>query len=147
MLFRSAKLLYILEDYENVLPPYTISVISGRGVQLWWHFKSMSSKLLFIYKIVCKYVCDVLSRIISDNDIDLSVDYAASCNPSGLVRMPFTFNSNNGCYIGDVDVYEDCVYDINDLISEYDISIKTKKNYNKDVHQNEQAENEYKNLN
>lgn len=120
--FSVRKLLYILSfDYENLFPFPSVVVLTGRGCQLWFHIDSISSKLLFLYKVVVNHFCDVLSVIIADNDIDLSVDYTASLNAVGIVRMPFSFNSVNAAFVT-AECYPECSYNIDDLISEYDIS-------------------------
>lgn len=116
------KLLFLLSfSYENQFPFPTAVVFTGRGCHLWLHIDSISSKLLFLYKVVVNHFCDVLSVIIADNDIDLSVDYTASLNAVGIVRMPFSFNSVNAAFVT-AECYPECSYNIDDLISEYDIS-------------------------
>lgn len=129
------RLLFFMgADYSNRIPAPNMFVPTGRGVQLWYKIDSISSKLLFLYEAVTKHFCDVISEIIEENNIDLKVDYNASCNPVGLVRLPFTYNTISQTFV-QVEFYEDCVYNINDLIEEYEIEIPTKT-----VHQNEQSE-------
>ncbi len=129
------RLLFFMgADYSSRIPAPNMFVPTGRGVQLWYKIESISSKLLFLYEAVTKHFCDVLSEIIEENNIDLKVDYNASCNPVGLVRLPFTYNTISQTFV-EVEFYEDCIYNINDLIEEYEIEIPTKT-----VHQNEQSQ-------
>lgn len=122
--FEISRLLYLLSfDYEGKFPLWKFSLRSGRGVQLWIHLESIAPALTFLYDIVVKSLCNTLTEIINDNNINLSVDVAASCNPAGLVRLPFTFNTHNNFYIDDknVEFYDYSTYTIDDLISEFGI--------------------------
>lgn len=126
--FNIRRLNYLLETkYKDELPIPTIKVTTGRGLQFWFHIVSISSKLLFLYKIVANYFCEVLAKIINEEKIDLEVDYTASTNASGLFRMPFSFNSKNGYYIDSMEVHKKCVYNIDKLIEKYQINKKLKK--------------------
>ena len=119
----SRLLFFLAFDYEDKFPCWKFSVRSGRGVQLWIHLESIAPALTFLYDIVVKSLCDTLIEIINENGINLSVDVASSCNPSGLVRLPFSFNTHSNTYIGEskIEFYEYSTYSIDDLISEFDI--------------------------
>lgn len=127
--YEVSRLLYLLSfDYANVFPTYSLSVKTGRGVQLWIHIDSIAPALLFLYEIVVTHLCNLLTEIIKDNEINLTVDYQASLNPAGLVRLPFTYNTSNNCYIDNINFFINNMYDIDYLISEYDIKKQNKLN-------------------
>jgi hypothetical protein len=146
--FNVRKLMFLLSfDYESFFPFPSLVAFTGRGCQLWLHIDSISSKLLFLYQIVTRHFCDVLSDIIRNNDIDLSVDYTASLNAAALVRLPCSFNSVTHSFVS-VEVYGDC-YNIDDLISEYDISknnVNSVKSSSALADETASNKNDYRNL-
>lgn len=131
--FECIRLIYfLLNDSDTLLPCVTAIVLTGRGLQLWWHFDMISSKLCFLCKVVIEDFIRKIKAIISNNNIDLVVDETASKNISGLVRLPCTYNTVAHRTVT-YEVYTDCVYKFNDILSEYDISLssdkkKTRKN-------------------
>ena len=96
-----------LEDYEHAGDLYKVKTFQA--------MTKLEKNGLFLYESVTKHFCDVISEIIEENNIDLKVDYNASCNPVGLVRLPFTYNTISQTFV-QVEFYEDGVYNINDLI-------------------------------
>lgn len=73
------------------LPPYAYAVDTGRGLHLWWSITSCyaSKKNIGIYRSVASWICSLLKKYIT---APFDVDTAASVNPAGLVRFPYTFN-------------------------------------------------------
>lgn len=88
------KLIWTLDnDCNGMLPPFGI-VYTGRGVQLWFGLESVAAtvKWQYRYKQVSEILCDLIAGIISENQIDLEVDRAASVRPNGFVRLAGTKN-------------------------------------------------------
>lgn len=82
--------------YDEVLPMPNTIVRTGRGLQLWWNIEQMPISLLFIWKKVAEAFCDEIEGFIKDNTDKfpgVCLDRAASCNPSGLFRMPGSYNT------------------------------------------------------
>jgi DNA-binding CsgD family transcriptional regulator len=147
-----SRLLSLLESkYQEEFPYPTAVIITGRGVQIWVHIESISAKLLFLWKMTANYFCDVLDRICKENDIDLSVDRTASCNPAGLFRLPYSFNTSTEKYIDDIDitVHNNISYKIERLIERFNVTATDKLNENKTKfsdEQNNKSDEKYKPL-
>ncbi|MGN1043216.1 MAG: helix-turn-helix domain-containing protein [Acutalibacteraceae bacterium] len=118
------RLLSVLDTpkYNDKFPYPTATIITGRGVQLWVHIESISSKLLFLWKLTANNFCDILEQICKEENIDLIVDRTSSCNASGLFRLPFTYNTNSDKYIDEIDVsVHNVSYKIDDLIERFNL--------------------------
>ena len=82
--------------YEDILPMPNTIVRTGRGLQLWWNIEQMPASLGFIWKKVASFFCDEVEGFLGDNADKfpgVGLDRAASCNPSGLFRMPGSYNT------------------------------------------------------
>lgn len=120
------KLLYLLDvDYQGQFPPHYNIVRSGRGVQLWIGLQSCSAKLLLMCKLITTNLCDILKKIINDNDLyPLEVDYT-SADACHLVRLPGTYNTHRSDYIVQTERRTDYRYTLAELIDDYPIIIDT----------------------
>ncbi len=118
-----SRLLSVLEnEYKSEFPYFISSIPTTRGVHIWLHIESIAPRLLFLWKIVANHFCDVLERVCKEENIDLQVDRKASCNASGLFRMPFTYNTATGGYIDEaMIIVRNKTYTIDELIEKYDI--------------------------
>jgi hypothetical protein len=148
-----SRLLTLLESkYKDEFPYMTANVKTGRGVHIWVHIESISSKLFFLWKKTANHFCDVLDRICKENNIDLSVDRKSSCNAAGVFRLPFSFNtSSSGKYIDEFDVTVNNIsYKLENLIERFNIfDDSSQSNENKDKTSDEQEskiDEEYKPL-
>ena len=89
------KLIYIItNDYNGQFPEFN-AVRSGRGVQLWIGLVSFSARVAAFrnrYKRVCEYFVEFLKHVCLENGIPLKPDKTPTCNISGLMRLPYTYN-------------------------------------------------------
>lgn len=140
--------LHLLETkYCDKFPYPTAIIITGRGIQIWVHIEGLSSKLLFLWKSVVNSLCDILEQICREENTELTVDRTASCNASGLFRLPFTYNTLMNRYIDEVDVTVNNVsYRIDNLIERFNLDIKKKSNVDKKRKSEDISDDEYKNL-
>jgi DNA-binding CsgD family transcriptional regulator len=144
-----SRLLSLLEDrYQEKFPYPTAIVKTGRGVQIWIHIESISAKLLFLWKIIANHFCDVLDKICNENNIDLSIDRTASCNPAGLFRLPYSFNTKAARYITNIDiiVHKNISYTIDKFIKRFNIAKKFNKKRFSDENKIDIDDKEYKPL-
>jgi len=90
------KLIFLLQnDYSDKIPRFDV-VRSGRGCQLWFRLETMHKAVSWLYQSFTRHLIDVLSNVIKDNNIDLSIDLGASNDLSRLVRLPYTYNQATG---------------------------------------------------
>ena len=72
-------------------------IYTGRGLQLWWTIEHLPVKaFLWMYTYVAKYFCNSIGeKMAADPNVDpgFQVDVAASTNPAGLFRWPFSRNT------------------------------------------------------
>lgn len=143
-----SRLLSLLESkYQEEFPYPTAVVITGRGVQIWVHIESISAKLIFLWKMTANHFCDVLDRVCKENDIDLSVDRAVSCNSSGLFRLPYSFNTIAEKYITDIDIIVHNVsYTIERLIEKFNVFDDSENKNKTSDEQKSKIDEEYKPL-
>ncbi|MGN1328585.1 MAG: helix-turn-helix domain-containing protein [Eubacterium sp.] len=148
-----SRLLLLLETkYRDQFPCPTATVMTGRGVQIWLHIDGISSKLLFLWKLVVNHFCDVLEMVCRKEYIALNVDRAVSCNTAGLFRLPFSFNTASlkyEKYIDEIDVkLHDVSYNIDQLIKRYNVvkSQRARNNDNSDKSSINKSDKEYKAL-
>lgn len=81
--------------YDDILPMPNTIVRTGRGLQLWWNIEQLPAGLLWMWKKVAGAFCDEIDGFLKDNADKFpgtELDRAASCNPSGLFRMPGSYN-------------------------------------------------------
>ena len=124
---------YLAEEYEGIPYP-TLTVYTGRGVQLWYSIEStaVTEHWTNVYNAVAHYLCDVFIKMVSECDIDLEVDRGASVNIAGLVRMPCTYNTKAETYSY---VYDNTgkIYDLKDLYAEINECSPFEKRQNVDI--------------
>lgn len=139
------RFLYLLETkYRDKFPYPTAIIITGRGVQIWVHIEGLSSKLLFLWKSVANSFCNILEQICREENINLTVDRTASCNASGLFRLPFTYNTQLDKYIDEIDVtIHDLSYSIDKLIERFHLE---KAKFEKKRKSKNISDDEYRNL-
>ena len=139
------KLLEVIRDNVNIVPFPSCVVLSGRGCQLWYHISSVSYKLMFLYRLVCVALCEALSGLIEDNNINLKVDKICSYNAAALCRLPLSWNTKTGYYCKFVNF--DFNYNLNMLILDYDIRVqKSDKNIHNSALSSSTPAVDYKNL-
>lgn len=111
---------FLIEDTCERIPIPSVFVLTGRGVQLWWHFEECSSKLLFMYQALLQLFITELNRTISavETLLNLKVDIVASQNIVGYFRLPFTFNTKADMFSFAVMLNEG-TYNLCDLFDEY----------------------------
>lgn len=111
---------FLIEDTCERMPIPSVFVVTGRGVQLWWHFEECSSRLLFMYQALLQLCITELSRTISavETLLNLKIDLVASQNIVGYFRLPFTFNTKADMFSFAVMLNED-TYNLCDLFDEY----------------------------
>lgn len=78
------------------IPAFSGVTYSGRGLHLWCMLESMSAKLLPLYKFFANAICNEVKAVCSDIDSVFDVDFTASCNASGLIRIGGTVNQSAG---------------------------------------------------
>ena len=115
-------LLYLLDnDYEGKFPECN-AVRTGRGVQLWIGLESFSGKLGWLYNLLCRYFCNILQTILVENGLFyLTVDMAASTNPCGLVRLPYTINQHRKSFVTELEHRTNTRYSTQELMREFPI--------------------------
>lgn len=92
----------VKRDLLNIQPPFRIpkpNVIhyTGRGVQMWWHIDTASSKLLFLYHRAIEYLIMIFKEFLSDYpnlEKYIDIDTVSSKNAVGLFRMFKTYNTH-----------------------------------------------------
>lgn len=88
------KLVKCLDNTKDFLK-YSV-VRTGRGVQMWIRLESFSARtstLQRLYVTFCEKLCDVVERVIQDNNINLELDRGASTDMMRVVRLPYTYNT------------------------------------------------------
>lgn len=134
---------FLIEDTCERIPTPNVFCVTGRGVQLWWHFEECSSKLLFMYQALLQLCITELSRTISavETLLNLKIDVVASQNVVGYFRLPFTFNTKSNSFSFAVMLNED-TYNLCDLFDEYcekdAFTEKSKKVLTKQFYEQEQ---------
>lgn len=119
------RLLYFMKEDNLDIPEYSV-VRSGRGCQLIIRLDSFyaSKGLLKIWNQATEIICNRIESFIADYNksisedgekIKLTVDRAASTNPSGLMRLPYTHNSHTGQLVT-FEKLTDYRYTVDDLI-------------------------------
>ena len=99
------------EKESSALPRFSFAVKTGRGVHLWIRLESFSAKLTNGYRHFVRQIIAELKAILSFEDIKLDIDEAASINPAGVVRLPYTSNSKRPGYETQLHVfYEESPY-------------------------------------
>ena len=113
----------IKRDLFNIQPPYNIypcSVLvrSGRGCQLWWHFKnSASPKLLFLYNSIIDKLAIIIKDFLTEYpELEklVEIDIPASKNAVGLCRLFGTWNTHTKTKV-EHEIISTESYDINEL--------------------------------
>lgn len=104
----------------NELPKCNIAHYTARGIQLWWHIDSASSKLIFIYEKVIDYIVMILNNFLNEYlelKQHIEIDIHASKNAVGLFRM---FNTHNTKANKDthVEILHDKSFDLNELLTQ-----------------------------
>ncbi len=87
------RLVFTLQT-DYTFPVFNM-VRSGRGVQLWIALESFSARVPALekrYTTICDHLCNIVDDAIQAIGSPLSIDRAATKNPSGLVRIPYTAN-------------------------------------------------------
>lgn len=106
----------ICEDYG--LPHPNAAVYTGRGVQFWFRLEDCSARLKDAYKPAVRYLEACLIELMNDHISFIgdacTIDGTASVKPSGLFRLPCTYNSKTGTKVS-VEIYHDAPVDILDL--------------------------------
>lgn len=102
------------------LPKHNVIHYTGRGIQLWWHIDSASSKLIFIYEKVIDYIVMILNNFLEEYPElkqHIEIDIHASKNTVGLFRM---FNTHNTKVDKDtyVEILHDKSFDLNELLNQ-----------------------------
>ena len=96
---------------DKEIPAPTYIHYTGRGVQLWYCIKEISSKLYFLWLDAVNRLIDMFKNLLEDNPcITLNVDEGASRNCAGYFRMPGSYNTKTGRITtlirGDGNIYE-----------------------------------------
>lgn len=104
----------------NELPKCNIAHYTGRGIQLWWHLDSASSKLIFVYEKVIDYIVMILNNFLDEYPElkqHIEIDVSASKNTVGLFRM---FNTHNTKIDKDtyVEILHDKSFGLNELLNQ-----------------------------
>lgn len=124
--FEVDRLLYTLQnDYKGKFPAFN-AVKTGRGIQLWIGLESFSGQLGFLYRGMCHSLCDNLKDILEAEMIPLTIDYKASVNPAGLVRLPYTTNSRRRDFFTAYIHNTDYRYSLDEMLAEF-CAIKVSK--------------------
>lgn len=100
------------------LPHPNAVVFTGRGLQFWFRLEDCSAKLVYAYKPAVRYLEACLKDLMCDY-IDyignaLTIDGGASVKPSGLFRLPCTYNSKTKTK-SSVEIYHDSPVNVTDL--------------------------------
>ena len=84
---------------DSLLPPPNGCVYTGRGAQLVWFLEQVSFQLAFMYRDVANFFCDQITELLNSGEFgDLQVDRTASVSPTGLCRLPGSYNTAAKCY-------------------------------------------------
>jgi len=92
------EFLACLENHfkNNYYPLWNFAQFTGRGIQLWWNFKSVAVNLKWEYKLVVNGIIDALEGPV--NDFDGEIDKSASKRLGGFVRAFGGRNLKSGYY-------------------------------------------------
>ena len=91
--------------------------LTGRGLQLWWHIEETSKNLLWLYEQVTDNIILLIEMFLQDNlelQSVVEIDYVASRNPAGLVRLFGTYNTKTGRQ-STYEIFHRNSYDLNQL--------------------------------
>lgn len=83
------------------IPEPSLIITTGRGVQIWYSFESISAVNAYVYHTVQAELIERFKRICAELEsrksfFGLEVDVASSSNDAGLYRLPNTFNTKTG---------------------------------------------------
>ena len=145
----ASSLRFFLFEDDCSIPIPNILVHTGRGIQLWWHFEEVSSRLLFMYQAVTQFLINELDKLIGTVETlsNLKIDVPASRNVVGYFRLPFTLNTKSSTF-AIADMLNPDSYDLCYLFDEYceKDSISDNDKQVSSIHHNEQQVTEYTSL-
>lgn len=114
-IFRIKRDLFDIQLPFNIFKPSVI-VRTGRGVQIWWHIKSASSKLLFLYHNIIDKLAVIIKDFLTeypDLEKNVEIDVTASKNSVGLFRL-FGWNNKTHTKVA-AEIISTTAYDINEF--------------------------------
>jgi hypothetical protein len=94
--FHSVVNLIRNESIINNVPLYDTIVHTGRGIQVYYIFKSTYKSLQFLFDMVADVLKQFYSEFLKREMPQFTVDMAASGRHSGLFRLPYTINQKAG---------------------------------------------------
>ena len=89
------KLIACLKAEDLDFPEFNV-VYTGRGVHIWIGLVSFTARkdsMQRLYTTFCEKLCDIVKKVIQDNNISLDLDEGASKDKCRFVRLPFTTNT------------------------------------------------------
>ncbi len=98
LIWRIKRDLFFISEPFGIIVPNVIHR-TGRGVQLWFHINSASSKLLWLYQKLIDNLVLILKEFLSEYpelEKYVEIDSAASKNGCGLFRLFDTWNTHTG---------------------------------------------------
>lgn len=98
LVWRMKRDLFFISEPFTIIAPNIIHR-TGRGVQLWFHINSASSKLLWLYQKLIDNLVLVFKEFLSEYpelERYIEIDTAASKNGCGLFRLFDTWNTHTG---------------------------------------------------
>ncbi len=98
LIWRIKRDLFFIPEPFGIITPNIIHR-TGRGVQLWFHINSASSKLLWLYQKLIDNLVLIFKEFLSEYpelEKYVEIDSAASKNGCGLFRLFDTWNTHTG---------------------------------------------------
>ena len=89
------KLVACLQAKDLDFPEFN-AVYTGRGVHIWIGLVSFTARkdsMKRLYITFCEKLCDIVKKVIQDNNISLDLDEGASKDMCRFVRLPYTINT------------------------------------------------------
>lgn len=89
------KLVACLQSKDLDFPEFNV-VYTGRGVHIWIGLVSFTARkgiMQRLYTTFCEKLCDIVKKVIQDNNISLDLDEGASKDMCRFVRLPYTTNT------------------------------------------------------
>lgn len=142
--FDEDKTLYWLKEdfYEKKIPTPTLTVSTGRGLQLYWSIETAPVQVLPLWSLVQQKIIDELAEI---NEYVDGVSVDRKCvDPTRILRVPYTYNQKSNTQATITDELDYC-YTMSEIVENYFPQLQiVKKNPN--PNKNTKVFKEYSNI-